>query len=173
MADSFDKCLAITLRAEGGWSNNPSDSGGCTMLGVTLPAYCEWKRNPKLTCADLHMISMVEVHDFYHTTFWQRTMAEDLPLGVDLMVFDAAVNMGVSRSVRLLQIALGVIEDGAIGPVTIAAALDVEPLVLINLLALRQTAFYRSLENYTMFGNGWINRLHTRRAAAVAMMSIS
>jgi Glycosyl hydrolase 108 len=39
MADNFDTCLAFTLKAEGGYSDNSADPGGPTNMGITLATY--------------------------------------------------------------------------------------------------------------------------------------
>lgn len=173
MADNFSSCLSFVLQAEGGWAFNPRDPGGCTMFGITLPSYRDWLHDSTLTCSNLHVTTSEKVHDFYLEMFWQKTEAQQLPLGVDLMVMDAAVNMGVSRSIKILQNQVKVLDDGVIGPLTLAATINIEPVVLIDDLAISQIAFYRSLDNCSIFGNGWINRVHARRQTAIEMLSIS
>ena len=46
-----------------------------------------------------------------------------MPLGVDYIYFDMAVNAGPARAAILLQRALGVTADGRIGPVTAVSSL--------------------------------------------------
>jgi lysozyme family protein len=41
---------------------------------------------------------------------------------------------------------------------------------LVNNLAARQTAYYRSLANSPIFGTGWLRRSNARRDAALAML---
>jgi lysozyme family protein len=173
MADTFAECLAFTLGEEGGWSNNPRDPGGCTIAGVTLPSYQDWKQNHALTCNDLQLISHADISDFYQTMYWQTTSAQTLPPGVDLMVFDAAVNMGVSGSVKLLQTQVNVVADGDIGPITLAAVSAIAPVILVADLAQAQTVFYQTLSDFAVFGTGWLNRITARQTAAIAMLSTS
>ena len=99
--------------------------------------------------------------------------ADALPPGVDLSVFDMGVNAGIWRSARLLQQALGFTGeevDGSIGPETLAAADRFDARNLVNNLADRQTAYYRSLANFPIFGTGWLRRTAARRDAALAMI---
>jgi lysozyme family protein len=82
------------------------------------------------------------------------------------------VNAGISRSARLLQQALGFTEeevDGLIGPATLAAANRFDARILVNNLAHRQTAYYRSLANFPIFGTGWLRRTKAGGDAALAM----
>jgi lysozyme family protein len=171
--DNFQQILTFVLKEEGGWSDNPNDEGGCTMQGITLASYRAWKNNPNLTCAQLYVVSAPEVTNFYHDQYWVPTLAQQLPAGVDLMVVDAGVNMGVSRSVKLLQKQVGVDEDGVMGPSTINAVLNIEPAILVDSLAQTQTTFYHDLAGYAIFGAGWINRVNARHSTAVSMLMIS
>jgi lysozyme family protein len=170
VADTFLVCLAFTLGQEGGWSDNPDDPGGCTMKGVTLPTYCAWKHDDTLSCDDLRNITDDEVTDLYHDDYWQHAQGDTLPPGLDLMVFDAAVNMGVSRSVRLLQQQLpGVDADGCMGPKTLAAVRQTNVVTLIGSLGAAHIEFYRHLPTYPIFGKGWMGRVGARVSTALKM----
>jgi lysozyme family protein len=60
--------------------------------------------------------------------------------------------------------------DGSIGPETSAAVDRRDARTVVNDLAHRQAAYYRSLANFPTFGIGWINRTEARRGAAFAMI---
>jgi lysozyme family protein len=168
---NFVSCLAFTLTQEGGWSNDPADPGGCTMEGIILSTYQSWKNDLTLTCNDLQNITSDEVSAIYQQNYWNHVQGDDLPNGVDLMVFDEAVNAGVGGSAKLLQEILNVTVDGSIGPDTLAAVANVDPTILINELAQQQTAYYQSLPGFLTFGAGWLNKVNTRQAAASAMVT--
>ncbi len=169
MKSNFPTCLAFTLKQEGGWANNPNDPGGCTMEGVTLPAYQKWKGDTSLTCTDLHGISSDEVAGVYEQDYWEPVQGDALPSGVDMMVWDMAVNAGVSGSGRLLQAVLGVPADGRIGPATMAAVASQTPATLINNLAAHQSDYYKSLHGFKYFGKGWLSRVEARRQMALQL----
>jgi lysozyme family protein len=90
----------------------------------------------------------------------------DLPRGVDLMLFDFGVNAGPRTSVKLMQRAVGVTADGSLGPQTLAAATATDAGKLIDALAEARLAYYRSLDNFDVFGAGWSKR--TSEVAALA-----
>jgi len=48
MADAFDTCLAFTLRAEGGYVDDPADPGGATNMGITLATFRQWSDDAEL-----------------------------------------------------------------------------------------------------------------------------
>jgi len=168
-ANNFHSCLGFTLQQEGGWANNPNDPGGCTMEGVTLATYQSFKGDTTLTCSDLQGISSDEVSDIYEKDYWKPVNGDNLPVGVDLMVWDMAVNAGVGGSAKLLQAAIGVTVDGGIGPQTMAAVMAIDPVTLINGLADRQASYYKSLPAFKYFGTGWLNRVNARHAMALTM----
>jgi hypothetical protein len=103
----FDECLAFTLRAEGGYVDDPADPGGATNMGVTLATLREWSDDPSLGANQVQDMSLRTARAIYRALYWNPLRADDLPVGVDLSVFDFGVNAGIWHSARLLQRALG------------------------------------------------------------------
>ncbi|HEY7901322.1 MAG TPA: hypothetical protein VIC25_09070, partial [Caulobacteraceae bacterium] len=101
--------------------------------------------------------------------YYNPAHGPDLPSGVDLMVFDAAVNSGVAAGIRLLQTAVGVPSDGLFGPVTKAAAQAKAPADTINAFHDAHAAFYESLPTFGVFGRGWLARNDRTRGLALSM----
>ena len=173
MADDFDTCLAFTLKEEGGFSDDPADPGGATNMGITLATYRQWSDNPNLGALQVRDMSERTARAIYRSLYWNPLRADALPAGVDLSVFDMGVNAGIWGSARLLQRALGFTGeevDGCVGPETLRAAAKCDPRTLVNDLAERQAAYYRSLSDFPTFGRGWLNRTAARRSAALAMI---
>jgi lysozyme family protein len=166
MKENWNASLQHVLKSEGGWSDHPADPGGATMKGVTLETYRRYKMNPHITKDQLRNITDEEVADIYKVGYWDKCRCYDLPSGVDFLVFDAAVNMGVGRSAKLLQEAVGVSADGVIGPITIAAANAADVDLTIERFSQLKEAFYRSLPTFGTFGNGWLNRVASTKAFA-------
>ncbi|MCH3765079.1 glycosyl hydrolase 108 family protein, partial [Campylobacter coli] len=65
---NFKNCLAVTLKQEGGWSDNAKDPGGATMKGVTLATYR--RRRPNATKQDLRNITQAELEEIYLSDYW-------------------------------------------------------------------------------------------------------
>ena len=114
-ATNFNPCLTFVLWAEGGYVDDPLDPGGATNLGITLGVLREW-RHTAVTKSDVQNLTREEAGAIYRARYWNAIRGDELPAGVDLMVFDACVNLGPGRSARMLQAAVGVAQDGAIGP---------------------------------------------------------
>jgi uncharacterized protein (TIGR02594 family) len=169
MTNKFDACLAVTLRWEGGWSDHPDDPGGATMKGITIGVYRQWKGRA-VTKDELRRITDDEVRTIYRRNYWNRVRGDDLPPGLDLVAFDAAVNSGPATGARWLQSALGVTADGAIGPITLRAASGANdrPGVITRATSNRMAALQR-MRGWPTFGRGWTNRVADVRRSALAM----
>src|SRR5437660_7856650 len=125
MADQFEVCLAFTLRAEGGYVDDPADPGGATNMGITLATFRQWSDDAELGPAQVQDMTERTARAIYRSLYWNPLRADALPAGVDLSVFDMGVNAGIWGSARLLQRALGFTGedgDGSIGPETLGGA---------------------------------------------------
>jgi lysozyme family protein len=106
--------------------------------------------------------------------FWNRTRCDALPSGIDLMVFDHAVNAGPDRAGRALQLACGQKRaeiDGAIGPDTLGQVSLSDTLTLLDALTAMQRTGYRQMAAYGLFGENWLARLDRRRTKALELMA--
>lgn len=142
---------------EGGWSDDPDDSGGATMKGITLETFRKYKNNTYTTKGQLRNISDADVFDIYHILYWHTICGDILPSGMDFVVFDHAVNASPARSIKMMQTLLGVTADSVIGPKTLAAvdACDVDNFILKFTLA--RMDYYDQIDN-PKFTEGWHNR---------------
>jgi len=166
---SFADCLPIILASEGGFVDDPRDPGGATNLGITQNTLSGWLGHPA-TVADVQALTPADVAPIYQADYWNAVHCGDCPAGVDLMVFDEAVNQGVGRAIRTLQAAVGVTADGAFGPATLAAVQAADPTATVNAIAAARTAFYQSLPTFPRFGNGWLARVARTQADALQMI---
>ena len=168
MKHNWDEALAHILKYEGGYVNHPDDPGGMTNLGVTKRVWEEWTGKPA-TEADMRSLTPAMVSPLYKKRYWDAVRGDDLPSGVDLAVFDFAVNAGVGRAGKFLQQALGVTADGQIGPKTLEAATKMPADELIEKFCELREQFYRSLPTFATFGKGWLNRLASVEAESKDM----
>ena len=165
MLSNFPASLALVLKSEGGFVNHRNDPGGMTNLGVTRNVWKEWVKH-EVDETEMRSLTPELVAPLYKTNYWDACKCSDLPIGVDYVVFDSAVNMGVFRAAKILQAALGVTADGVIGRATIAAATAADPAELVESFSLGKEAFYQSLPTFSTFGKGWLNRVaHVQDAA--------
>lgn len=165
---NFEACLPVVLQHEGGFSANPADPGGATNLGVTIHTLSNWLGHPA-TVADVKALTAETVAQIYKAWFWSPVSGDNLPAGVDLCVFDDAVNTGPGSAAKRLQKAADVTADGAIGPGTLAAVHAMPVGALIDALATLRSAYYESLPTFDRFGRGWLNRVAATTATAHQM----
>jgi len=104
---------------EGGWADNPLDTGGMTWKGVARKKHPTW--------AGWHLIDEVmhqqgfpeiltqipeleeAVQSFYREEFWNQLMGDQLPQEIADEMFESSVNCGPANGVRFLQIALNLL----------------------------------------------------------------
>lgn len=158
--DDFQKALSLVLPEEGGFSNHPKDPGGATMKGVTQKVYDAYRGRKKLPVQTVRKISENELEEIYRNSYWLLAKCPSLPSGVNYVVFDGAVNSGVSQSIKWLQRAVGTNPDGVIGPTTIAAVNAYEsPSRLIDSICDQRLKFLKALKTWKTFGKGWEARV--------------
>ncbi len=158
MRANFQPSLTRIRVYEGGKVNNPRDPGGKTNYGITQRTYNAWRRAQNLGNADVYAISLTEVAEIYKKEYWDRIDGDLLPSGLDLAVFDGAVNSGVGTSILWLQGALGISMDGSIGAKTLAAIPDDYEHIIDDMLQRRLGSLER-LKTYPEFGRGWHARI--------------
>lgn len=171
-SDAFPAALKELLKHEGGYVNHPADPGGRTNLGVTQRVWEAWT-GKRANEAIMRSLTPTMVAPLYRKHYWDAVKADDLPAGLALTVFDFGVNAGPGRAIKYLQQLAGVLVDGMMGPVTIAAvrkhvAKHGEPAAIAAYSELRR-AYYRSLRTYPTFGKGWLRRVKEVEAAALEL----
>lgn len=166
----FHDALRFVLRWEGGFVDDPADPGGRTNRGVTQKTYDAWRDRQDLPSRDVLDIAEEEVEAIYRTDYWRAAACDRLEQPLDLVEFDTAVNMGVRRSIKILQTALGCPADGRFGPVTAGAAAACDLGATAASFCRVREGIYRGLarKNPTLgkFLKGWLNRLASVRKAA-------
>lgn len=166
--DRFAQVLPVTLAYEGGWSNHRDDPGGPTMKGVIQRVYDGYRDGRGAPRQSVRLISNAELVEIYRFNYWNLVRGDELPMGVDLVVFDFGVNSGPARSIMVLQRVLGLREDGHPGPVTLAEARRRDPVALIHALVEARRRFLRSLSTFRVFGVGWMRRCDDVERQALA-----
>jgi lysozyme family protein len=168
MTENFESSLEHVLKSEGGFVNNPKDPGGMTNLGVTKATWEAYVGHP-VSEADMKALTPEKVAPMYENKYWNACKCDDLPAGVDYLVFDFAVNAGPGRSIKTLQKALSVPEDGVIGPTTLHNIAIMDRGELIVRFSEAKEEFYKSLKTFDVFGAGWLNRVAEARGIAQTM----
>lgn len=177
MLSNWDKSFDHVIAHEGGFTNDPRDPGnklpdgraGSTMWGCTQ-ANWEAYVGHKVTQDDMKALKKEDVKPLYKKNYWDAVKGDDLPSGVDYAAFDFAINAGPGASKRMIQRALGVAADGAIGPATMAAIKAANGKEFLQKFSDAKTAFYQSLPTFPTYGKGWLRRVADVQQVASTML---
>lgn len=150
----FDSAFDRLIGHEGDYSFHPSDPGGETRFGVTQ----------KVAFANGYTGRMRDLprdkaKEIYRAKYWDAVQADKLPEALRFEVFDAAVNSGVSQAVKWLQRVAGVVDDGALGPMTLNAASKLNGYAAAAAYNGTRLDFMTSLPTWGAFSRGWARRI--------------
>lgn len=151
---NFDQAFHQLLGHEGGFVDHPSDPGGATCWGVTERVARAYGYTGPMRSLPVEVAKAI-----YKRDYWNAVKADELPAAVRYSVFDAAVNSGVRQAVKWLQRALVVSDDGAIGPMTLAAAKTADGQALKSKMLGARLQFMTDLPTWPSFGRGWARRI--------------
>ncbi len=168
-AGNFAQALALVLVHEGGKSDDPHDPGGKTNWGITHIDYDAYRKSKGLPLQDVYLMTDVERDDIYRSMYWDPVHGDDLPSGLDYVIFDGGVNSGISQSVKWLQRALPSLPaNGRITQTLVAAAAQVkDQATLIETCCQARLEFLQSLSTFQYFGKGWTKRVNDVQATAL------
>jgi lysozyme family protein len=174
MKENWDKAFAEVIKSEGGYVNDPHDHGGETNLGVTKKAWGEYLGRP-IADGEMKALTVDVVKPFYKKMYWDKVHGDELPGGLDYAVFDFAVNAGPGRAAKFLQRAVGVADDGAIGPGTMRAVGAADPKHALDQFTSAKEHFYKGLvdknPDQQKFFKGWMNRVSHVHGVAETLLA--
>lgn len=154
---NFNKCLNAVLKHEGGFIKHPKQPDLSSNSGITKKVYEGWAKK-SVTEDQLESLSKTEIALFYKEKYWKVLQCDDLPHGVDLIVFDFAISAGPYKAVIKLQQAVNCYLDGNMGPQTIEAVNSQNIRDVINKYKDLRLSFYRNIPGYDAFGASWEDR---------------
>ena len=152
---TFEEIIEQVLEHEGGYVNDPDDTGGETNFGIAK----RWYPN-----VDIKNLTKEQAKKIYHQDYWKPAKCDSVPPQLRHIYFDMCVNFGRGGAVKVLQRAANAknknkIEvDGGMGPA---------PLKAIQNLSTDRVRAYRVLRfanividkpNQEKFWLGWFRR---------------
>jgi lysozyme family protein len=172
----FNDAFALTMKAEGGYANDPQDRGGETYKGVSRnnhPTWSGWKiideakaAKPKSLNAVLarNAVLQQKIKDFYKVNYWDVNNTGDInDQQVANQVFDIAVNSGAGTAAKFLQVAAGVTVDRVVGPLTIKAVNAANTKALYEKLLNERSTYFDQIvarnPSQSKFLASWKSRL--------------
>jgi lysozyme family protein len=147
---NFDQSFERLIGHEGSYVNDPRDPGGETRYGISRRSY---------PGEVIRTMTLERAKEIYLRDFWGPAGCDAVPDGVKFDLFDMAVNSGVTQAVRTLQRAVGVDDDGKLGPITLQAVASMPPLRFVARFNGYRLQFMSTLATWPAFGRGWANRI--------------
>ncbi|MBO3459953.1 hypothetical protein G7B40_040210 [Aetokthonos hydrillicola Thurmond2011] len=161
----YTDALNLVLQFEGGYTNDPTDTGGETNYGIIHSEYDQYRRSKGLAPQNVRYMKLEEAKDIYRNKYWLGASCNQFTRRVAIAVFDWQVNSG--RGVSTLQKCLGVKADGIVGHQTLnefaywLSKQSGEDRLLSNYFDNREHS-YRcwGVGSQACFLEGWLNRLN-------------
>lgn len=141
-----------------GLTNDASDPGGVTKFGLSK------NENPNL---DVVNLTWEQAQAAYYSSYWLSGHCDKLPGRIAALQFDGNVNNGVGESAKFLQRAIGVTADGSIGPATLAAVANFDPIAVCGAICDQRAAYYQDIvtrrPDQAIYLTGWMRRINEMR----------
>ena len=159
---NFDTAFERLIGHEGGFSDDPKDPGNWTggrpgvgkMLGTKYGIAAN--TYPDI---DIKALTLDQAKAIYRRDWWDKIHADQLPGAVAFQLWDFAVNAGITRAVISLQRAVGVADDGRLGPRTVAAVNAAPAPDVLARFNAERLEFYASLSTWQTYGKGLARRV--------------
>lgn len=159
---AFDLAFDRVIGHEGRFQNLVSDRGNWTTgivgqgvlkgtkFGISAMSY------PNL---DIEHLTQEQAKGIYYEDWWLELGMDTFQPALAYQMFDAAINHGMRNASKMLQRAVGVVDDGLVGPLT-RRAIGAHSLndVLMLFLAER-LSFMTFVGTWDTFGKGWARRI--------------
>lgn len=148
--------IAKTLINEGGYVNNPNDSGGPTKYGIT---------QRDLPGTDIENLTPEQATAYYMEHYWKPLYSQIESQDIADKLFDMGVLFGIGTAVKLAQTVLNTVADGIFGPNSLSMLNQVDPFSFLQ-------AFKMALVSHVIgicdaqpkdrvFLGGWVKRINS------------
>lgn len=166
---TLDDIINSTVKAEGGYVNDPSDKGGETNYGITVTtARANGYMGP------MRDLPLQTAKDIYRSEYLVKPGFSTFPSEIAAELFDTGVNMGPATATKFLQRAInalqgsGLVVDGKMGPATrnavavyLASRSNASAILVKALNCLQGVRYIEVVEanpSQRKFINGWIGQ---------------
>lgn len=184
---NVDILLPFILKFEGGFVNDPADSGGATNKGVTIATWrqCGYDKDGDgdIDVQDLKLITNQDVRNrVLKPHYWDRWKADQIKSQKIANILVDWVWGSGANGIKIPQRLLGVAVDGIVGAKTLAAVNAADPDVLFDRIYQAREKFLHDITNQSIasyekkikrkatnaelmkhtkkrFIKGWLNRL--------------
>src|SRR3954470_9225617 len=107
MAD-FDKYAIKVLNAEGGYTNDPNDRGGCTKWGITINDWKSYGRDinndGQIDCEDVKLLTIPDAYIIFKQYYWDVIRGDNIDSqSVAEFIADWGINSGTVTAAKRVQ----------------------------------------------------------------------
>lgn len=181
----YKDAISKVLEHEGGYVNNPLDAGRRTNMGITQSTYEKFlgrklsgpdtdaPKGQPMSEAESVMRNMPKGNaiQIYKTMYWDAIQGDKIKqFTIATVIFDQAVNRGVSAAVKQAQRVLGLTQDGVVGPKTLAALNGVSDASFIPKYLAESATAYKNIvaknPSQSVFLDGWLKRVDSLKKYA-------
>ena len=159
---TFNEAFDRLIGHEAGYSDDRRDPGNWTggrvgagelkgtKFGIAANTY------PDL---DIKNLTLDRAREIYRRDWWLKIGADEIDPAIVFQLWDFAINAGMSTARRALQRAVGVADDGRIGPITLASVKAMSVTDVLMRFNSQRLRYYTSLSTWPTYGKGWTNRV--------------
>lgn len=150
------------LKWEGGFVNDPNDSGGATNKGVTLATYRRYK-GESASVDDLKAITDEDWTAIFKEMYWDKFRADEIASQTVANLCVDWLWMSGTKAIKYVQRLVGATEDGIVGKQTLSRLNAKGESLVLDIYNYRKDFYHRivtSRPNQKRFLRGWINRLN-------------
>ena len=150
------------LKWEGGFVNDPNDSGGATNKGVTL-ATCRRYKGVSATVDDLKAITDEDWDAIFKTMYWDKVKADEIKSQCVANLCVDWLWMSGTNAIKYVQRLVGATEDGIVGKQTLSRLNAKGDGLVLPIYNYRKDFYHRivaSRPSQKRFLRGWLNRLN-------------
>ena len=150
------------LKWEGGFVNDPNDSGGATNKGVTLATFRRYK-GASATVNDLKAITDEDWTAIFKVMYWDKCRADEINSQAVANLIVDWYWMSGTNAIKYVQRLIGTAEDGIVGKQTLAKLNAKGDGLTLDIYNYRKDFYHRIVANRPTrkrFLRGWLNRLN-------------
>jgi lysozyme family protein len=157
-----DTLIDNVITREGGFVHAVQDRGGATNMGITAATLGAYRRLGRVaTDAEVRALTRIEAADIYRIQYCKPF--DLIPFDeLKASLVDSGVLSGVTTTIRLLQRAVGVVEDGVLGDRTRAAIVTLPWKIVANAFLAARVELLTTLvqrdASQREFFFGWVTR---------------
>jgi lysozyme family protein len=160
---NYKTLIPFILQWEGGFVDDPDDTGGATNKGVTIATFKK-VYGATSTVEQLKKITDEQWTNIFKKEYWDRWRGDDIVSQSIANIVVDWVWLSGTYGITLVQRLLSVVQDGVVGPKTITALNAQDAKKLFDNIKTIRVQYINDIIKKTpkkeKYRKGWMNRLN-------------